>query len=229
VELCRASFGLLRLRLISGIRDRVRNGEISERRLAHVTGVSQPHIHHVLKGTRVLSLEMADQIIERLQIDLMELLSGAEVENVRGDATCREQADACECGTVPLLEGWIGPAHPYPRLSGSGRYPFAASDVAALDAPVAARLAPDPLRGPIFGSRGVVLLEGSERIRRHPGEEGYFALDMGGSGTIGCVRCVAPGSYLWAHPGGEWQPLSRAGSDPLDAIQGRVSLLVRPL
>jgi hypothetical protein len=212
VELRRASFGLLRLRLISGIRDRVRNGEISERRLAHVTGVSQPHIHHVLKGTRALSLEMADQIIERLQINLGELLSGAEAENVR----------ACVCGTVPLLEGCIGPAHPYPKPSVVERYPFAAADVAGLDYPVAARLAPDPLRGPIFGTRGVVLLEGSEQVRRHPDEEGYFALDMAGSGTIGRVRCVAPGLYLWAHPGGEWQSLF------LGAIQGRVSLLVRP-
>lgn len=228
MDLRRANFGLLRLRLVSGIRDRVRNGEISERGLARVTGVSQPHIHHVLKGTRVLSLEMADRILERLQIDLVELLTAAEEGTGGGDTSCSQQAEVCECGTAPLLEGWIGPAHPYPKPSEWERYLFAAADVAGLDSPVAARLAPDPLRGPIFSGPGVVLLEASEQVRRHPDEAGYFALDLTGSGTIGRVRCVAPDLYLWAHSGGEWQPIPQAGRDPLHAIQGRVSLLVRP-
>jgi hypothetical protein len=33
------------------LRERVMNGEISERRLAQLTGISQPHMHNVLKGT----------------------------------------------------------------------------------------------------------------------------------------------------------------------------------
>ncbi len=42
---CRLNFRLLQIRLLAHIRSRVRNGEISERRLARITGVSQPHLH----------------------------------------------------------------------------------------------------------------------------------------------------------------------------------------
>ena len=60
--------------LIANLRERVRSGEISERSLARVTGISQPHLHHVLKGERSLSLAMADKILHKLQLDLMDLI-----------------------------------------------------------------------------------------------------------------------------------------------------------
>ena len=44
----------LRGRLVLRLRDMVRNGELTERALARTTGVSQPHIHNVLKGKREL-------------------------------------------------------------------------------------------------------------------------------------------------------------------------------
>jgi len=37
-----------------------------------VTGVSQPHMHNVLKGKRILSLDMADQFCAQLHLDLLE-------------------------------------------------------------------------------------------------------------------------------------------------------------
>ena len=64
----------LRLRLILNLRERVRTGEITERRLARVTGVSQPHLHNVLSGKRLLSMEMADQILHHLHLELLDLI-----------------------------------------------------------------------------------------------------------------------------------------------------------
>ncbi len=67
-------FTRLQCRLVTHIRERVRSGELTERGLARVTGVSQPHIHNVLKGQRSLSIETADQILRELRINLLDLI-----------------------------------------------------------------------------------------------------------------------------------------------------------
>jgi plasmid maintenance system antidote protein VapI len=67
------TFHDLERRLVASLEERVRSGEVTERGLAALTGISQPHIHNVLKGKRALSTESADRIIRRLRIDLLEL------------------------------------------------------------------------------------------------------------------------------------------------------------
>jgi transcriptional regulator with XRE-family HTH domain len=225
----RMDFRLLRMRMVSHVRARVRNGEISERGLARLTGISQPHIHNVLKGVRALSMEKTDQILERLRIDLADLLTAAEAGAGSVEPSTQASAGCGACRLVAMLDGRIGREHPYPQAIGRERYPFPAAEVDRLEFPVAARLAPDPLRAPLLSGPGVVLLDRSEQVRRDPDEEGYFALDLSGGGTIGLVRCVRRGLYLWVRLAEEWKaiPLPERGS--LDVIRGRVVLVVRPL
>jgi transcriptional regulator with XRE-family HTH domain len=74
------SFGLLLARLVASLRQRVRGGELTERGLARLAHVSQPHIHNVLNGKRMLSMGMADQILRELHIDLLDLVTVEELE-----------------------------------------------------------------------------------------------------------------------------------------------------
>jgi hypothetical protein len=67
-------FQRLQSRLITNLRERVRSGEITERSLARITGISQPHLHNVLKGKRLLSVGKADQILRQLHLDLTDLM-----------------------------------------------------------------------------------------------------------------------------------------------------------
>ena len=69
----------LRQRLIEDLRRRVRSGELTERRLARQTGISQPHIHQVLKGKRALSTQKADEILSHLRLDLLDLVDVEEL------------------------------------------------------------------------------------------------------------------------------------------------------
>ena len=223
------NFRILQERLVSQVRARVRNGEISERSLARLTGISQPHIHNVLKGARQLSPDMADRMLARLRIDLADLLTAGEGPAAPGSSACRDPADIAECRTVVILDGWIGREYPYPKAAGLERYPFPAADVESLESPIAARLAPDPLRASLFGARGVVLLDRSERARLNPDEQGYFALDLSGAGTIGLVRRVRRRLYLWVCLAEVWQSIPLPDREPLAVIQGRVGLLVRHL
>lgn len=73
------NFHDLHLSLITHIRDRIRRGELSERGLARLTGVSQPHIHNVLKGKRTFSTEISDVILFFLKLDVLDLISPEEV------------------------------------------------------------------------------------------------------------------------------------------------------
>jgi transcriptional regulator with XRE-family HTH domain len=68
------NFQDLQSRLLEHLRQRVHNGEISERGLARLTGVSQPHMHNVLKGKRLLSLEKTDEILHYLKLDILDLI-----------------------------------------------------------------------------------------------------------------------------------------------------------
>ncbi len=63
-------FEELHSRLIEHLQQLVRSGEITERGLSRLTGVSQPHIHNVLKGKRLLSLAKADSILRQLKLDV---------------------------------------------------------------------------------------------------------------------------------------------------------------
>jgi hypothetical protein len=71
-------------RLRAHLRELVRRGEVTERGLARLTLVSQPHIHHVLKGKRALSPETADKILLQLRLDLLDLLEPGEWDQWRG-------------------------------------------------------------------------------------------------------------------------------------------------
>lgn len=74
----------LRERLVAYLRDRVRSGEVTERGLARISGVSQPHIHNVLKGKRALSVEMSDVLLHHLHIDLLDLMKPEDLLEWRG-------------------------------------------------------------------------------------------------------------------------------------------------
>ena len=66
-------------RLITHLHALVRSGDATERGLARLTRVSQPHMHNVLKGKRLLSLEMADQVVGQLHLDLLDFIEPGEL------------------------------------------------------------------------------------------------------------------------------------------------------
>jgi len=73
------NFQELERRFVAHLKDRVHSGELTERGLARMTGVSQPHVHNVLKGKRYLSLETADEILRLLHLDLLDLVEPGDL------------------------------------------------------------------------------------------------------------------------------------------------------
>lgn len=67
------TFQCAQLRLIAYVRERIRNGELTERGFARQIGISQPHAHNVLKGIRNLSPEVLDTILKHFRLSLLDL------------------------------------------------------------------------------------------------------------------------------------------------------------
>jgi len=76
-------FRELQQRLVARLRARIHSGELTERGLARMGGISQPHLHNVLKGKRLLSADMADEIMHRLHMDLLDLIQPADLPDWR--------------------------------------------------------------------------------------------------------------------------------------------------
>ncbi len=94
------NFDQLRVRLISHLRERIRNGEWTERSLARLSGTSQPHLHNVLKGVRILSTEMADRLMKTARLTVMDLFEQSEIDEIS-----RRSNYGCCGGGVPPLPG----------------------------------------------------------------------------------------------------------------------------
>lgn len=81
------TFSILKARLIRVINRRLYSGEFTERGLARILQVSQTHLHHVLKQRRKLRAELADGLMAKLSINILDLLDNAELSD-----ECRRRA-----------------------------------------------------------------------------------------------------------------------------------------
>ena len=77
------TFHDLHERFVAVLRNRIRNGDLTERSLARLVGVSQPHLHHVLHGKRAFSVEMADFVMSQLHMDVLDLIQPEELAPMR--------------------------------------------------------------------------------------------------------------------------------------------------
>lgn len=167
-------FEKLQERLLLLLRGRVQAGEVTERSLAKLTEISQPHIHNVLKGTRKFSPEIADSILRKLGLTVLDLFDAGElVMHLSKNSRHEDQRYA----SVDMLDGDLGPGRPLPTLTRTAeRFTVPQSQLKMVTDPVAARLAFDPqMRGTFHGGE-VVLLDQSEMSRAFLEPQSLFVL-----------------------------------------------------
>jgi transcriptional regulator with XRE-family HTH domain len=222
-------FQVLQLRLIAILKGRVRSGELTERRLARLTGISQPHIHNVLKGARILSPEIADQILETLRISVFDLFHAHELAGIGragGSLAVRYEE-------VPVLDGRIGPGYPLPlRESPIERYPFPHSQLAAVPNPIVGRLGADQAMRGWFGSDDLVLLDRSPDRRRNIEPGGLYVAAQGNSAVIRHVRIEGANILAGANFSAGlqlWNCISLSGEDILDVVLAKVVWIGRDM
>jgi hypothetical protein len=179
--------------LVESLRARVRNGEITERSLARLVGVSQPHMHNVLKGARMLSPELGDQVLTHLHLSLLDLVD----KDVLARRIAHENPESVQYAYVPVLEGSLGPGYPWPKqVVKHERFPIPAAQLRSIDHPVVARLAGDPRMSPVFGDGDTVLLDQSQRARTEIDPKAYYVVRRGFGGLVRRVRLLGKRLFL---------------------------------
>ncbi|MEO8029069.1 MAG: hypothetical protein ABI823_21490 [Bryobacteraceae bacterium] len=190
---------------LAALRTRVRamlaNGLVSERGLASATGLSQPHIHHLLSGHRALTAGVADHLLACLELSLGELLGedilGAEVDLLRNQAEPRTE--------VPMLSGSIGAGGSPPERSGETAV-VPCHLLIGLRAPALVRIEPDAEMAVFLESVEFAVLDSARPII--PAIEGLYAVEAESRWMLRGLRQGRECTYLltagtWSRPS-EW-------------------------
>ena len=216
-----------RLKLLAYVRNEVRNGELTERGLARLIGISQPHTHNVLKGVRTLSPEVFDLVLKYLHLSLLDL---ASIEEIEGQLRRRRARD--RVAEVAFLEGPVGPGRPW--LAGVNwrkSFPVPFPSVTVPAELVMAKMAADPAMISTLGSYDIALLDTSGPSRSAISPQGLYVIERRGEAVLRYIRSGARRYYLvtdadWDIPTA-WESLALPATQLIDAVKARVIWLGR--
>ena len=215
------TFGELQARLLEHVRLRIRNGELTERNLARTIGMSQPHVHNVLKGARALTPGMADLILSGLGLSAIDMAKAAEL----GDCLQRHKRTDSLTTDIPVLRGLLGPGRPFPDTTDAAEWVrVPGQGLAGVSRPVLAGL--DDEQGSLWHGATMALLDLDEGRRACPERLSWYAVRWGGAGFIrqveyrsGTLRILGQTAFA-GPPGPETIAVDRVGV--LSVIRARV-------
>lgn len=216
-------FDRLLRRLVRRLAGLLTNGEYTERGLARMTGISQPHLHHILSGKRTLTPHVADAFLANMGWTIGDLFSNEEVDQILLD----RRVLASGRHRIPVISGRIGPSSPYPATSRvEGWLAVRSALCSGIRRPFLAELEPDlPL--PFARRPGeFALVAEDEELRLDPAPGGWYVLRWAGAGLVRRIRvegaslCVLGQEPLGEAGGPETVPL--AGQSLLSVVRGRL-------
>lgn len=205
--------GLLK-QIVEITRHYVRSGRATERRLAKMAGISQPHLHNVLKEIRQLSPESADKLLNALDLSVPDILWW-----LPGDAEPGTKA-------IPLLRDRIGPGSHADLSRHRGYLALPKAMATRLTEPIAARLAPDHGLPALFRANDLVLLDRNpDHLLTPPEGWCWIVAEAGGLrvrylqlGKLGLMSAIEPPS------GGalEWKRLGTGSQNLRELVRARI-------
>jgi hypothetical protein len=186
------TFREAQLKLLAYVVDRIHNGELTERGFARLLGISQPHVHNVLKGVRNLSPEIFDSILKYFHMSLLDLASVEELE-----ANFKKRKAPTPVAEAPFLDSPVGPGMPWPEgVNWRRSYPLPFRALTAQVGLVMAELASDPYMHETVAGSDIALLDTSERARSDISPLGLYVVSRGGEAVLRHIRPAAQGLYL---------------------------------
>ena len=214
-------------RLLAYVRDRIHNGELTERGFGRQLGISQPHVHNVLKGARSLSPEVFDSMLRHFHLSLLDL---AEIGELESNIKKRQPLE--RAAQLPFLSAPIGPGRRWPRgVNWTKTFPSPLPGVAASPGIFMTALVADPsMAGTLFFS-DLALLDTSPRERRNLSPAGLYVVSLAGAALLRFVRQGARGYYLISddvlNNPLKWERVDILGTDLLHFVRARVLWLGR--
>jgi transcriptional regulator with XRE-family HTH domain len=205
------SLAALIARLRAAADARIRSGRLTERGLARLAGLSQPHVHLFLHGARGVTVEAADRLLAALNLSAEELAAA--------------EARLC-CLEAPLLAGPLGAGYPFPRRPpGAPCLAFPWGDFCQVREPAAAVVAADPAIAPWLAEGDLALLDLAAASRQPGAQPAWFAVAEGAGVVL---------RQVWREPSRGWRtaPPARVrepGRNILEILSARLVWIGRKL
>ena len=225
-------FEHLETRLLDLVKDRICQGEITVRALARLSGISQPHLHNVLKGTKTLSRESCDLLLRSVRLSVLDLVTEEELRSqFEKLSTPREILYE-----KPLLAGLVGPGHPWPAtMNWPDRVRIPILPSRSTKDLVVFRLGEDAEMPTSLHGCNIAAADTSIAARERPLPVGLYVVNRGEDTVLRYVRRGWQALYLIRdgeqEQGACWQALSYgANCDPraiTDILLGQVCWLGR--
>jgi hypothetical protein len=166
-----------------------------------MTGISQPHMHNVLKGVRTLSPELADRIMAETGLTVYDLLPPREPDRAAGEGAPAAALTSRAILFPPeIIRSIIDPGVEY------------------LDADT--RMEPEIRKGDF------VLFDRDDRWRRNPRRQEAYLVSYDGAIQVRYVRRAGERLYFAAEDTLRnplaWDFVSLADRNILDVVRGRI-------
>ncbi len=208
-------FRELHQRLIDVARERVRAGEFTERGLARIAKVSQPHMHNVLKGIRALSPDSADRLMRALRLSIPDPIWKGSGRDEDGSFRM-----------IPILRSRIGPGSEANFSVFRGHVPLEERVLQGVVNPVAARLAPDLALPRELAANDLVLLDQNPAMRARPDEQNLWVVADSTGLRVRYLRTrggrLHAASEANLRDPGKWQPLPLQSRNILEIVRARI-------
>lgn len=208
-------------RLTDIARDRIRAGILTERGLARMCGLSQPHVHNVLKGVRTFSTDSADRLMQALGLVASDLLF-----RVSAETDTRLQA-------IPVVRNRIGPGTDADFAATRGFIALPETLVKGLVNPVAGRLAPDLVLPRALAAHDLVLLDQNAQLRAAPSCHSLWIVSDGAGLRVRYVQLDRGNIHLANEvtlpDPQKWRSIPLHGRNILDVVKARVVWISREM
>ena len=210
--------GLLH-QIVELARYQVRTGRTTERRLASLAGVSQPHLHNVLKGIRQLSPESGDKILRSLNLSVPDILWWHPGEVEPGTIS------------IPILRDRVGPGSRVDWDARRGYLALPRTLTGRLTDPVAIRLAPDSAMPGQFRANDLVVIDRDPRLIETPAPGWCWVVAEAGGLRVRYLQRGEQGLVVASEPSFGRAPEWRVpqGQNPKELIRGRIVWTSREL
>lgn len=181
----RLTLATLQHRLLTVVKHRLYNGEYTERSLSRRIGVSQPHMHNVLKGVRGFSTDFGDALLAGLDFSLIDLIETHELDV----ALEQRRKNGLHTRMVPVLRGRLGPGAPFPSWEDVIEwFPLPRTTFESSGRLVMVEVGEDAELGPAFDRVEFALLSRDEPCRIALNGRHWYAIQWGGAGLIRQLR-----------------------------------------
>ncbi len=215
------SFAFLVEMVRQSARESVRKGEVTERSLARLSGMSQSHMHNVLKGIRSLKVEKADRLLSAMKLQLRDL-----IDELPSTVVAIE--------SVPIMLDILGARttefHPH-RVRGHVAVP--AHIARAAGCPVAALIGEDFQLPLPFAPGDLVVIQQAKEFRSTIDPRAVYLVLTAFGPRLRYIRICGDRLFLPAEPylrtPSAWESLSTSESTLRSSIYGRVSWVSRQL